>query len=746
MSQKPPPAGEPPSQALSDMNRLPVSLKRISHEGEVDGLLYRSVMRQSYRNDSGECLETVYSFPVSREAATVSFRLTLNGKAMEGELLARETAEEFYEDALLDGDSPAILSESSSGILTLSIGNLAPGDVAEAELQLLELLSRDGGSARIVVPTVLAPRSGDMYREGELRPHESIWNSPSAGYELSASVSIPWQGRGARVSCPSHVTSAEATPEGLVLRTRPGALPDRDLVVLMEGTQPTEAAASYGFYDRREGAWGALALFRPEIPADRRDGHVNVLFDASSTMDGAAWRQACGILLDALAAAGDRTDLTFCVFNGAGLAELKPDGPLGPGWPDGPGARWETVRFLRRNLDLVTPSGEKGLARAIAAFAGERSGPGSPPSLVLLTDCLEAGLRGMTDAARELATRLFAVSVGHCPLSGHLRIIAAAAGGGGAALHAAPTEESGVTAARLALCLSATPVVSVEADWGSGPPVWSSPAPRTLAPGISCPVWALFREPPSGPTRLTWSYAGGGGDRLVASPTDSSADDDLSRLLAAARLRAAALNEGARPWVHESGPDQDGGADSLTGGGRPPRASAEGQPDLQRAAPGAADSVEGGSAGLALAADSEEAKELALRHGLLTDRTAWYLVCRRYPDQKARGMPTLQQIPQTTPETRVPAEGRLYPEEPSEYGPAAAAELSWDPKKAMRRLRHLDAKASRKLSSQDEYETDPQRRRYSLERPPDLPPQNKQEAPPGKASKDAGEDPGGDAD
>jgi hypothetical protein len=59
----------------------------------------------------------------------------------------------------------------------------------------------------------------------------------------------------------------------------------------------------------------------------------------------------------------------------------------------------------------------------------------------------------------------------------------------------------------------------------------------------------------------------------------------------------------------------------------------------------------------------EDALALSLRHGILTPHASWCLVFRRYPDQKARGLPALDQIPQTFCETRSPAAIRRLEEE-----------------------------------------------------------------------------------
>ncbi|MDR1080001.1 MAG: hypothetical protein LBQ79_03325 [Deltaproteobacteria bacterium] len=724
----------PPSGSSPETEGLPVCLKGIAHKGEVDGFLYRSVMRQSYRNDTGISLETSYSFPVSGEAGLTGFSATVDGKALAGRIMAREAAEELYEEAIADGDTPVMLSESSPGILTLSIGNLEPGDEAETDLQMTELLGFEGAAARITIPTVLAPRSGDMHREGELRIHESVFCSPGAGYPLSVAIRVPWLGRGASVCCPSHVTSTEAGEEGLLVRTAGGSLPDRDFVLLLELADAPGRASAYSFLNPREGTWGTLSLFRPEIPEGAGDTRLNVLFDASSTMEGAAWSQAGEIVMEALTRLRDRRgDISVMVFNSMGLAELMADGswrdgqygsghghdipepgkggPPGGGLPGGGGRQehppadypqpfFEYRRRLRAELSRIGPSGEKGLAGALRAFTGAMGdGPDGPPALVLLTDCLESGLRAMTDAARELSPRLFAVGLGHSPLAGHLRSLARSAGRGGISISSAPAEDARACARRLARLTGTRAVISAATRWSGAAPIWSSPAPLTLAPDFTCPVWAVYRDEPDESPGLAWSYPGGGGDGMDAGAPEPVGDTGLPVLLARERVLALenALGDGGGP----------GTRDKTEAGGR--SGPARGGP--KRKIPGFPNGSRRGAAGSGQSPDpAGDARELALRHGILTPRTAWCLVYRRYPDQKAGSMPPLQQIPQTPPETRAHVEWR--PEPPRHMAAPVHARMSFA-------VDALDMSMEPvPMAREPERVGDPLRRRYSLERPP----------------------------
>jgi hypothetical protein len=728
------------------MSGLPVSLKLISHAGKIDGFLYLSEMTQSYRNDSEVTLETVYSFPVSEEAGMCGFRANVNGKPLEGELLAREAAEERYEDALADGDSPVMLYESSPGILTLSIGNLAPSDVCEASLSLVELLRFEGSLARITVPTVLAPRSGDMYLTGELKPHESIESSTRAEYGLSVDVRIPFHGPGSRVCCPSHVTSCGLETDGVVVSTAGEPLPDRDFVLLLENVAPPAQAGAYAFRDEQEGLWGVLALYHPDIPEGSATGTLNVLMDASFTMEEAGFDQGMRLASCVIAGLGTRgSGSAAYVFSDLGLRQIQPDSGS---------AGWSSGALLSKlyHIDNIDTSSGKRLADALKAFAvPDPPFPGdAPPALLLVTDCLEAGTSDILDAARELYPRLFAVGVGHSPLSGHLRRLAEAAPGGGYAVAPAPAEGPYEPGEALARAIRAAALNASGQDWGGRAPLWTSPPPRILSPGVTFPAWALMDGPPAGSPSMAWSLGGREGGSMTAKLLPGQHSRELAVLLSIERIRrseadtqtrnalgigwddelpdgvisgrerptghrpsrkpgtgdrpcgdtatgdrpcgdsgtgdrpCANSGSGDRPCADSATEDRPGG-DSRTGGRPGGDSRTGGRPGGDSATGGrpAWDSWTGTVTSRTQTLDSQERLALALRQGVLAAGTAWCLVYRRYPDQKARGIPELQQIPQTSPETRPPCVNLERPDyrgitgcADDEYFPRRRKELS----------------------------------------------------------------------
>ena len=101
-----------------------VSLKSVRLEGKLEGLLLTMQVSQRYRNDTDDTIEATYTFPAGWGANLLGFSVTLNGKQMQAIALAKKKAEENYEKAITDGDTPVMLEKSPLGLYTANLGNL----------------------------------------------------------------------------------------------------------------------------------------------------------------------------------------------------------------------------------------------------------------------------------------------------------------------------------------------------------------------------------------------------------------------------------------------------------------------------------------------------------------------------------------------------------------------------------------------------------------------------------------------
>src|SRR5262245_53192722 len=133
-----PPDEQPGFGALETPRGL-LPLKALDVQARIDGLLAEVTVCQTFVNTLSEPLEATYIFPLPDRAAVTRFRMEVAGRVVEGILKERGEARQEYEQAIRKGHRAAITEEDRSGVFTLRVGNLMPGEEATVRLTLTEL-------------------------------------------------------------------------------------------------------------------------------------------------------------------------------------------------------------------------------------------------------------------------------------------------------------------------------------------------------------------------------------------------------------------------------------------------------------------------------------------------------------------------------------------------------------------------------------------------------------------------------
>ena len=105
-------------------------LAALDVDAKIIGLLSEITLKQTYQNVHKEPLEATYIFPLPDRAAVTTFRVTINGRVIEGLLKERGQARQDYDEAIAKGHRAAIAEEERPGTFTMRIGNLMPGETA----------------------------------------------------------------------------------------------------------------------------------------------------------------------------------------------------------------------------------------------------------------------------------------------------------------------------------------------------------------------------------------------------------------------------------------------------------------------------------------------------------------------------------------------------------------------------------------------------------------------------------------
>lgn len=501
-----------------------MSLKSVSASGQLSGLLLSMTVRQTYRNDTDNILETVYTFPLAWGAVLLGLSVEIAGKRLTGVVMERKEAEHRYEEAVSDGDSPILLEQSSDGLFTVNFGNLKPGEEMVIEYQYAQLLNYEQNRIRVSVPTTIAPRYGDAERQGGIRPHEAVDADPLVEYPLELTLTLTGDLAKGTVQSPSHSISTRCENGQLVVALARNAYLDRDFVLTVDGLAGRSLATIAG---DGEGSV-MLASFRPQITGILRTAiGLKILIDCSGSMAGDSIHAARQALHQVLAELNPSDRFSYSRF-GSGVEHAFD--MLVPA--DDNHMRKASLSIDRTDADMGGTETE-GALRSVFDLSHE-DGEADGMDVLLITDGEVWNSEGIIDAARRSGHRIFAVGVGSAPAETLLRQLAEETGG--ACELVAPNEDMEAAIVRMFRRIRLPRANNLTVDWHTTQK-WTTTLPNALFDGETVHVFAGFEVIPQKPPILSYGVGGSGNGQVVAPVPSRSESEVLARLAASERLK-----------------------------------------------------------------------------------------------------------------------------------------------------------------------------------------------------------------
>ena len=104
------------------------ALESVEVVGYIRDLACELFVTQSFVNLADSNIEAVYSFPLPHEAVLLDLCAHIGGRELRAKVKPKKTAEIRYEQAILVGDRALLLEEADNEVLSISLGNLMPGE------------------------------------------------------------------------------------------------------------------------------------------------------------------------------------------------------------------------------------------------------------------------------------------------------------------------------------------------------------------------------------------------------------------------------------------------------------------------------------------------------------------------------------------------------------------------------------------------------------------------------------------
>jgi Ca-activated chloride channel family protein len=423
-------------------------LKALDVVARIDGLLARTTVCQTFVNTHGEPVEATYIFPLPDRAAVTSFRMEVAGRVIEAALKERGEARREYDKAIEAGQRAAITEEERSGVFTLRVGNLMPGEEAVLRLTMTGPLSYSDTEATFRFPLVVAPR----YIPGTPLPGPSVGAGvesdtdavpdasrisppvllPGFPNPVRLSLSVEVHGGGLPVGdfrSSLHSVVVEEEADAWKIAVQPGERPNRDFILRYAiGTK--KVATSLTLQPDADGKEGTFSLtLVPPLSQTQKQKARDIVFilDRSGSMGGwkmVAARRALARMVDTLT---ERDQFTVYAFDDTVESPASfGDAALVPATDRN---RFRAVEFLakidaRGGTELAQP-----LNRAVDTLAGEDAG--RDRIMVLVTDGQVGNedqiLRALGDRVKSL--RIFTLGIDQAVNEGFLKRLALLGGG-----------------------------------------------------------------------------------------------------------------------------------------------------------------------------------------------------------------------------------------------------------------------------------------------------------------------------
>jgi len=457
---------------------LPVQMSS-DIEIEVNDLLVKTRMIQTFTNTSDEPIEAIHSIPVPSDSTLVDFKVHKNNQTWQGTVMAKAKADQAYENAFEDGNSAFQLKRSKEDLLSLALGNLLSKETLRIKLELAFPLQWIAGQAQLYLPLVM----GERYGQSNLLPEEDPENSFLAEYPLNIKLKLNGALASATVDSPSHPLIS--VNQANQYETKDKGLLDRDLKINFSNV--SEICPSFSV-NKQEGDYLGLINIVTPVDENQMAESRDILFvlDCSGSMNGTPMTQLKKVMRKLLGQMRPQDRFNLFLYGSSVESvfdEIQPvteDNIL------------NAKRYIRRKLSANLGGTETLRALLTALMSYKKS---QPIDIVLITDGdiwmdqSDNQFKLVKAYAHQENVRIFPIGVGHATTEKTVKQLAEMSSGSYVLTN--PNEDISFTIEAHFRRLFSEPLnitLKTENEWHQIPTVYQGD-------GVQIPVW--FKTQPN---------------------------------------------------------------------------------------------------------------------------------------------------------------------------------------------------------------------------------------------------------
>ena len=406
-------------------------LQETDIEVNVNGMIARVIVRQTFQNTQSSWVEGEYLFPLSNRSAVDSMTMKIGDRVIVGRIREKEAARRQYNQAKAEGKKASLVSQQRPNLFTNRVANIGPGETIMVELQYVETLRYDQGLFSLRLPTTITPRyiPGNAFRHyhtsdtSELDLAGSGWSVATVEVPDAPLITPPMVATNMAskllvratinagialdtIQSLHHAATVSSSSEIYTIALNPGATLSKD-VVLQWAPRTGRAPVAAMFRERIDKADYLLMMLMPPQQLESKTvlpREMIYIIDTSGSMKGVSIAQAREALLRGLQHLSPRDRFNVIEFNSHHNAL----------WADAVAATDSNIARATRYIQGLNANGGTNMAPALQfAFAGSAA-EGMVRQIVFITDGSvgnEAALFNLITSSRG-SSRLFTVGIG----------------------------------------------------------------------------------------------------------------------------------------------------------------------------------------------------------------------------------------------------------------------------------------------------------------------------------------------
>ncbi|WOH37254.1 marine proteobacterial sortase target protein [Thalassotalea fonticola] len=125
---------------------------------DVNAMMARVVLTQSFINTSTDWVEGIYVFPLTEGAAVDDMEMWIGERFIKAEIQERKQAKKTYEKAKKAGKKASLVEQERPNMFTTSVANIPPGEEIKIKISYLQQVPLLANTFSLRLPLTITPR------------------------------------------------------------------------------------------------------------------------------------------------------------------------------------------------------------------------------------------------------------------------------------------------------------------------------------------------------------------------------------------------------------------------------------------------------------------------------------------------------------------------------------------------------------------------------------------------------------